>query len=123
MHSRPITSTEKTAMDVAATEFVRAIAALAGAIYPAMSEWPAAARITCVLNMAVSALLQPGVHGEEGMNLDHAAYAVGLALGVESVGVTAERATVLVSRVADGLQTGREQAIAVAMNMPTEGTA
>jgi len=120
--SRPFTPAETAENIQTVLDFVTRIRAGARVTYGAeFDQWPEESRIAAVMAHAMQALLSPEAYSASRLNLDFAAYTMGLALGTRSAEIPDPQQ--LLQQIVRGFGVGRAEHINAVINMPTQGNA
>lgn len=120
--SRLLTPEEAGALDEAAKPLVGAATAEARRIYPEFDGWDQDRQLVTVLAAIVQTIFRPTVHAAEKLNLDSAAFGVGLALGHSFAAAGGQDLAAYMMVVNRGIITGQQATIEAAFAMPTMGT-
>lgn len=122
--SRVATLAEQEEMKAAARTYMGAILVMARRQYGEVFDtWPEDVQHSCAITMALQGMLTADAFGAVQINLDFAAYGVGLAVGTNTGGVHDQGMPVIVARLLDGLATGRAQATVARDSFKTTGSA
>lgn len=109
-------------MLAASQVYVAAMMGLAAETYDGFADWAPAAQHACLICMGLQGILAPEAFAVERLSLDHAAYAVGVALGSMTGSVKEEDVNAYLKHMGKGFATGRrEAAVAVAAFQTTGG--
>jgi hypothetical protein len=88
-----------------------------------IDAFPAEGRLVVSMNAAIQLLARPEVHGADHINLSAALYGLAVGFGAQTHMLPEDRMLQLVKVFLDGLDGGRQQALAAIANMPVVGAA
>jgi hypothetical protein len=116
---------QQEALLAAAQVYVSTLMGQASTIYQGptgFDTWPEEAKHACLISIGLQGLLAPEAFAAERLSLDHAAYAVGIALGSMTGNVPAEAVNAYLKHMGRGFAVGRREAFVAQDGFKTVGS-